>query len=254
MYIGRLIIAITIFLLVILIGVSFWWYQTTAPSNSSNEDKIEDAILSLDFKATEQLFIAKTSGDNIAKIVVKAGQNSGATSSVVIGNMDIDSNQPALADETLWSYKIPAEPISGISNVFIVGLDKNNQEIDIMNWNVSGVVEVSEILWPISASKEYDLAIGEVFNFEELEVKLIDVPQDSRCPINVECVHAGYVTADLEISLSNKTQILSLKSIDGKRRIGDYYINISKVSPDKKDGVTLSISDYLVSFLVSSAI
>lgn len=254
MYIGRLIIAITIFLLVILLGASFWWYQTTAPSNSSNEDKIEDAILSLDFEATDQLFIAKTSGDNIAKIMVKAGQNSGATSSVVIGNMNIDSSQPVLADEKSWSYKIPAEPISGISNVFIVGLDKNNQEIDIMNWDVSGVVEVSEILWPISASKEYDLAIGEVFNFEELEVKLIDVPQDSRCPINVECVHAGYVTADLEISLSNKTQILSLKSIDGKRRIGDYYINISKISPNKKDGVTLSISDYLVSFLVSSAI
>ncbi len=235
-------------------GVSFWWYQTTSP-NSSAEEKVEDAILSLNFEVTDQSFVARTDGNDIVKIIIKASQNTDtASSSVTIGNMNIDPNQIVVGGEKLWSYKISGEPISGINNIFIVALDTKGQELDNMNWNISGEVEMSEVLWPVSDSKEYDLVVGEFFTFEELEVKLIDVPQDSRCPEGAECIQVGYVTTDLEISLSNKTQILSLKSIDGERRIGDYYINISKVLPDKKEGVTLSIGDYKISFLVSSAI
>ncbi|MDX1278064.1 hypothetical protein [Oceanihabitans sediminis] len=60
---------------------------------------------------------------------------------------------------------------------------------------------VKRVEAPIIVSKLY---LGEAMLFEDLEVRFVEVVEDSRCPKNVNCIWAGEVTILVEVYRDSK--------------------------------------------------
>ena len=48
---------------------------------------------------------------------------------------------------------------------------------------------------------------------ERLLIEFTDVLADSRCPVNVTCIHAGEATIELRLTLGDDTQTVTLKTM-----------------------------------------
>ncbi|MDX1772893.1 hypothetical protein [Oceanihabitans sediminis] len=60
---------------------------------------------------------------------------------------------------------------------------------------------VKRVEVPIIVSKLY---LGEAMLFEDLEVRFVEVVEDSRCPKNVNCIWAGEVTILVDVYRDSK--------------------------------------------------
>lgn len=92
---------------------------------------------------------------------------------------------------------------------------------------------------------------------ESMEIKFISVTEDSRCPTGVECIQAGQVSCDVEITKDgSKSRVLLTQTglTDGP---GEYiyqgYRIVFEVSPYPEAGKEIAKSDYLLWLTVNKS-
>ena len=93
-----------------------------------------------------------------------------------------------------------------------------------------------------------------------VKVEFSEITEDSRCPLDVSCIHEGQVTATFDIETSNNGQAnhhlirltqkasqtdLAIDNFDG------YSIQLIDVEPKPTTNKTIVASDYLVTLVVS---
>lgn len=92
---------------------------------------------------------------------------------------------------------------------------------------------------------------------ENLAVKFVDVAEDSRCPVGVECIWQGQVKIDLEIQRQDENpDTIQLTGLAGEpeqaeKAVGDLYIRLTKVEPQPMKGSILTIFDYRITLTIS---
>jgi hypothetical protein len=92
---------------------------------------------------------------------------------------------------------------------------------------------------------------------ENLSIKFTDVPEDSRCPVGVECIWQGQAGIDLEITKQNEDpERIQLTSNSGEpqlaeKSMGPYNIKLVKVEPAKTTDRVLKLSDYKITLTIS---
>ncbi len=253
MYVGRLIILIMIFLILVSGGGYFWWYKTANPALDEIETEVKGEILNINFDSnSKRLEVTAREVNEIVifgnKILIEQ------ESEFKLGNMTkVSGNNDK---EDLWVLNIPTEPIM-ISKLWAIAYNKDGLLLDQKVFPSEGAELLSNLFWPQGDAKDYDLKVGQSFAIPDYDttIKLIDIPQDSRCPLTVECIQAGATTVDLEVTTGGKTQIFSLKSDEGQRNLGEKYsLSIKTVTPEKMEGQTLSIADYMITFTVSKGL
>ena len=249
MYIGRLIILIMIFLVLVSGGAYFWWYKTTNPALDKVQTEVKGEILNINFDSnSKRLEVIALDVDKI--LVYVNGVIAEQEVELKLGDMTKVSGNNEIED--LWALNIPAEPMI-ISKLWANAYDKDGLLLDQKVFPKEGVELLSNLFWPQGDTQDYDLKVGQSFAVPDYDttIKLIDIPQDSRCPLEVKCIQVGATTVDLEVTTGGKTQIFSLKSDEGQRSIGDKYsLSIKTVTPDKIEGQTLSIADYIITLTV----
>lgn len=59
---------------------------------------------------------------------------------------------------------------------------------------------------------EFEIGIGETAAFEDLKIRVLSVEEDSRCPIDVQCIQAGTVKVAVELvsAMGTRTETLEL--------------------------------------------
>src|SRR5690606_14671324 len=92
----------------------------------------------------------------------------------------------------------------------------------------------------ISLNETFTLKIGELASIEteNLELKLAELTEESRCPVDVQCIQAGQVsfrftfTKDGQLSETfNLTERAGNNSL-AEKDIDDYKILLKEVQPD----------------------
>ena len=84
------------------------------------------------------------------------------------------------------------------------------------------------------------LQFGQSYQLEDLELKFVEVLQDSRCPKNVNCVWAGEVVISIDV-FENGNKINQKKlSISAKSYIQNLLGNLFK-----SEGLTVSVFNVL---------
>ncbi len=111
-----------------------------------------------------------------------------------------------------------------------------------------------------SLDKEFALAIGQTATVasESLDIKFVDVTEDSRCPKNVQCIQAGRVVCAMEFTLKGVTEKASLTepALTGDTNFQIYkgYKVTFNVQPYPEAPLQIKKSDYRLNMTVSKSI
>ncbi len=94
------------------------------------------------------------------------------------------------------------------------------------------------------------LAIGQMKKLGDLSVILNSVSNDSRCPIDVQCIQAGTVSVTITLIDSTHTETKNIRSDQAAYIFGKNTISIVNVSPVPHSQKRIINSDYRVTFQV----
>jgi hypothetical protein len=108
----------------------------------------------------------------------------------------------------------------------------------------------------VKLDTEFALSIGQSarINSESMVIKFIDVTEDSRCPKDVQCIWAGRVSCDIEITrdgISNRIILTQPAQTTGSGNTFENYLFDVKVSPYPETGKEITKKDYRLSLIVT---
>ncbi len=101
---------------------------------------------------------------------------------------------------------------------------------------------------PSTTGSDITLKIEEKKIVGDLSLTFSDILQDSRCPVDVQCIQAGSVNVSVTLSKDNNTQTMTLSSDKAFLIFGGYSISIKNVLPIKKSTAMLTGGDYIITF------
>jgi hypothetical protein len=108
------------------------------------------------------------------------------------------------------------------------------------------------------AGQEFTIKVGQQLKLDgaDLALKFVAVPQDSRCPANVNCVWAGDAEVALESVHDKCTTALKLHTHQGSStsnegKVGAFRVKLVKLDPYPHTERKISPSDYVATLLVT---
>lgn len=99
---------------------------------------------------------------------------------------------------------------------------------------------VSTMTWDVP------LSVGKVQEVDSLRIKLNNILKDNRCPIDVVCITAGGVVAEISLAGSNGAETIDLSTSGDPYLFERYYISIASVTPSPKAGKEITNDQYKV--------
>ena len=110
---------------------------------------------------------------------------------------------------------------------------------------------------PVKLANSFPLKVNQiaVIESENLELKLLEVKNDSRCPSGVQCISAGLVEIVIKVVRDERDAELILIDKGGdadsaSQTFDGYLIKLIEVAPYPQKNQTIEIEDYRVTFLV----
>jgi hypothetical protein len=107
--------------------------------------------------------------------------------------------------------------------------------------------------------REFKVKVGRVVTFagESLRLRFASVAEDSRCPVNVNCVWAGNAEVLIEVGTKGgrDKQVLRLNTNAGTQGAGEgkyrgYTLKLVGLSPQPRDGRKIAAGAYAATLLV----
>ena len=106
--------------------------------------------------------------------------------------------------------------------------------------------------------QEFSLKVGQELKLEgvDLQVKFAGVPQDSRCPENVNCVWAGNAEVALDLLHNNCSTVVTLNTLRSsgtgdEGKVGGFRIKLVKLVPYPHTERKIAPRDYTATLLVT---
>lgn len=137
----------------------------------------------------------------------------------------------------MWKYSFPL--LASVAIVLVLGSCADNGEVKA------------------SLGQEFSLSIGQsvVITGEDLEIRFVEVSEDSRCPKDVTCVWEGRVIALVEISVDSSSQQLKLTQPGLTEQYAmetykDYQLTF-KVEPYPEEGKEIAADEYRLLLIIS---
>jgi len=97
-----------------------------------------------------------------------------------------------------------------------------------------------------------EVGVGKSVFINGVRVSLNKIVQDSRCPADVQCIQAGWVTASVTLQSETDTVTKDMSSVAAPTQFDSYEISIISVKPLKKSVSPTAPGDYLITFRVDS--
>lgn len=92
------------------------------------------------------------------------------------------------------------------------------------------------------------IGLGETATFDGLNVRALQVAEDSRCPIGVQCIQAG--TVRLEVEVAGDRPALSLGA---PIAAGRHWLSLTRACPYPVDGTPIRPADYRFTLQLSAS-
>jgi hypothetical protein len=161
-----------------------------------------------------------------------------------LGNATLTNTDDAAAPQR-FVYQIPLEPML-VTEIFAKGLDKDGNEVGRVSLSTKGASELGTLLWNVAGPKESTLKVNETITSSDgkLTLKALEVTEDSRCPLDVQCIQAGKVTLKVEARVTGEAARTVSISTDKTATIDRYLVSLVKVRPDPNTDVDIKPTDY----------
>lgn len=97
-----------------------------------------------------------------------------------------------------------------------------------------------------------NVSVGKTIYINGVKITLNKIIQDSRCPIDVVCVWAGNVTANVTLQSNTDKETIDIYSDKGAVAFDSYQISLEKISPSSKADTEIKPENYILTFKVRS--
>lgn len=104
---------------------------------------------------------------------------------------------------------------------------------------------------------EFPLRVGETAAFQTSQaiglIRFNGVTQDSRCPVDVQCVSAGSAIVLLSVQTALSAHDITVEFIPGgtvQAVVDELTVTVTRVLPNAQEGVTIDPLDYIVGLIV----
>src|SRR5687767_4066909 len=108
----------------------------------------------------------------------------------------------------------------------------------------------------IAVDRDFDLKPGRTARVDgtAITVSFVGVPEDSRCPTDVQCVWAGNGAVSLVVTDetgARSTVILNTTLSPRSARVSGYEINFAGLKPEPKQGSPIPLANYVATLRVT---
>ena len=155
-----------------------------------------------------------------------------STVALILGNISIPSSS--------IGKQITAEGAYQEGSTFVVTSLKSGQG-SIDNGKTSGV-NIGGVL--VSGGSKVLAGV---------QITLNGITSDSRCPVDVQCIQAGSITANVTLASGSDNETVDINSMT-PYMFGAYRVAIVDVFPVRKSGMNLSPATYRVSFTIEKTV
>ncbi len=117
--------------------------------------------------------------------------------------------------------------------------------------------QTPEPLQEVSLDEEFTLRLGQQVQVKDanLKISFTSVEEDSRCPVDVDCVWAGNAKLNIEVKRSKKKfASVSINTTLNPRETvyKGYRVKLIKLNPQPKASVPVEPDAYEATFVVSN--
>lgn len=95
------------------------------------------------------------------------------------------------------------------------------------------------------------LPVGRTGTVGNLSIVFNELVADYRCPVDVMCIQAGAVVANITLSSGDVTETFNLPQDEVPRAFGKYLVSIEGTMPEARSTVQINPEDYVVTFKVA---
>ena len=96
------------------------------------------------------------------------------------------------------------------------------------------------------------LSVGETKLISGVKITVNKIVGDSRCPAGVQCIQAGYVTANVTLASDTDKETVDMNSNAAPKAFDSFAVSIVDVAPQKAASREISLSDYRFTFRVDA--
>lgn len=97
-----------------------------------------------------------------------------------------------------------------------------------------------------------EIGVGKSVFINGVRITLNKIVQDSRCPIDVQCIQAGWVTANVTLKSDTDKETRDISSNAAPVAFDSYKISIESIKPSRVANSTIEPENYLLTFRVRS--
>ena len=109
--------------------------------------------------------------------------------------------------------------------------------------------------FPIHAKRLQDIKvqINKSVTTNGLKIEFVELVEDSRCPVDVECVWAGNAKIKIRVTKGRKSQLLDLDMMTKgtKPNYGTYRLTLKGLSPELRSNVRINRNAYVATIGVT---
>ena len=102
-----------------------------------------------------------------------------------------------------------------------------------------------------SAPAEIVLSINQSAKIDDLILTLNSIPNDYRCPIDVQCIQAGAINANVMFEVLGKSVSRNMPSDEVRQEYEGYKISIVDINPPAMSKTSIDQEDYKITFKIT---
>ena len=98
-----------------------------------------------------------------------------------------------------------------------------------------------------------EVGVGKTVFINGVRITLNKIVQDSRCPIDVQCIQAGWVTANVTLRSDTDKETRDIASNAAPVAFDSFKISIENIKPSRVAGSAPESGSYLITFRVRAS-
>ena len=130
------------------------------------------------------------------------------------------------------------------------------QKVEVFGVFTHGVtlsVERLEALSGDASNPEVgEIRVGETGFINGVRITFNSIVQDSRCPVDVQCIQAGWVTANVTLQSNTDKETKDIASNEAPTAFDSYQISIEDIKPTRMSTFNPLPGSYTLTFKVVS--
>lgn len=89
-------------------------------------------------------------------------------------------------------------------------------------------------------------------NVSGVRIKFVDLIEDSRCPIDTQCIWAGNAKLKVQLSKNGRSKIVEMNTGTAPRtiRFEGYEVKVTKLTPQPASNIRIRKDGYVATFSV----